>query len=177
MKALLTPVYFQNRIIRTGRLVIIVHGLMIWSVEDIYEIMYILPWMSFLSRVRRSAMIFMSDEVTSENHLTSDKKIGIHSKQYIISFLMCYFMPWSITQTPLNNHRLLISPSSPRKLILTWHCDVTTIQSLMSRERALIALWRHIRQLFLHAMIRTKALMKNSREYRFSTTRYSRLSV
>ena len=41
---------------------------------------------------------------------------------------------------------------------LTWHCDVTTVQFVTSRERYILALWRHIRWLFLHAQVGEKAI-------------------
>ena len=59
-------------------------------------------------------------------------KIVIHGNKCIILFLTRYFM-----------------------LLLLWrHYS----WSVMSRKREVLALWRHIRQLFLHAQIGTKAI-------------------
>ena len=63
------------------------------------------------------SMVFTRDFVTRENHwqITSPltKKIVIHGTKCIILFLTCSFMFWTHNSTK-NNHRSLISPSSPR---------------------------------------------------------------
>ena len=107
-------------------------------------------------------MIFTSDEVTSENkslanHLTSDQKIVIHGNECIILFLTRYLISWT-HRSATNNHRSLISPLS----LGTVFSDLTLWRhyswSVTSREREALALWRHIRRLFLHAQIGAKAI-------------------
>ena len=64
-------------------------------------------------------MIFMSDKVTRENNCriaSQETKIAIYGNPYIILLLTCYFTPW-IYKSVKNNHRLLISPLSPRMVL------------------------------------------------------------
>ena len=91
------------------------------------------------------------------NHITSDHKIVIQGNDCNILFLTCYFMSWTHNSTK-NNHWLLISPLSPRKIfsdLVLWHQHSW---SVMSREREVLALWRYIRQLFLHVQIGIKVI-------------------
>ena len=87
------------------------------------------------------------------NHITSDQKIVIRGDEYIILFPTLYVMSW-IHNSAKNSHRSFISSLSPRKdfsdLALWRHHS----RSVTSRDRGVIALWRHIRRLFLHAQIR-----------------------
>ena len=87
-------------------------------------------------------------------HITSDQKIVIHGNECIILFLTCYFMFWTYNSA-INNHRWLIAPLSLRKCPALWRHHNW---SVTSRERELLALWRHFRRLFLHAQIGTKAI-------------------
>ena len=106
-------------------------------------------------------------------------KIVIRGNECIISFLTRYFMSWTHNSTK-NNHRSLISQLSLRDgIFLTQHCDVTTVD-----------LWRHANVWYWHCDVivvdcsctcqlaqRQSSLVNYNREYRFLTTRYSRLSV
>ena len=92
-------------------------------------------------------------------------KIVIHGNECITLFLIRYFIFWT-HRSATNNHRSLISPLSLR----TVSSDLTLWRhhswSVTSREREALALWRHIRRLFLHAQIATKTiftLVNNSR--------------
>ena len=144
--------------------------------------MHELPWITIICHeLGDLPMIFTSDEVTSENHwqITSRvTKIVIDGNECIILFLARYFMSW-IHHSATNKHRSLISLLSLR----TVFSDLTLWRhhswSVTSREREVLALWRHVRQLFLHAQIgaRRSSLVNNNREYQFLTTRYSRLTV
>ena len=86
------------------------------------------------------AMIFTSDEVTSENYwqITTrvKKKIVIHGNKYIILFLTCYFMFWTHHSTK-NNNQLLILSLSPRNGIF-WLCIVTSPQLICDVTRTSI---------------------------------------
>ena len=83
-------------------------------------------------------------------------KIVIHRNECIILFLTCY-ISWT-HRSATNNHRLLISPLS----LGTVFSDLTLWRhhswSVTSREREALALWRHIRGLFLHMQIGAKAI-------------------
>ena len=77
-----------------------------------------------------------------------------------------------------NNNRSLISPLSPKAVFSDLALWRHYSWSMTSRECGVLALWRHIRRLFLRKLAqRRSSLVNNSREYRFLTTRYSRLSV
>ena len=115
----------------------------------------------FLSRVGWFANDFhewRSHEWKSlANHLTSDQKIVIHDNECIILFLTRYFISWT-HRSATKKHRSLISPLS----LGTFFSDLTLWRhhswSVTSREREALALWRHIRRLFLHAQISAKAI-------------------
>ena len=106
-------------------------------------------------------MIFTSDEVTSENHwqMTSrvTKKIVIHGNKCIILFLTRYFMSWT-HDSAKSNHRSLIWPMSLRTVFFYLALWRHHNWSVTSRERETLALWRHIRRLFLHARIGAKVI-------------------
>ena len=55
---------------------------------------------------------------------------------------------------------------------LTWHCGITTVQSVMSCKHKLLALQCYIHQMFLHVQISTKAIFIN--EYQQWITVYSK---
>ena len=110
----------------------------------------------FGSRVRRFANDFhewRSHEWKSlVNRLTRDPKMVIHGNECIILFLTRYFISWKHNSAK-NNHRWLISLLSLRTvfsdLVLWYHHS----WSVTSHKRRVLALWRHIRRLFLHAQI------------------------
>ena len=103
--------------------------------------------------------------VTSESHewkllanrITSDPKIVIHSNECIIIFLTRYFMSWTYN-APENYHRSVISQLSPRTVVSDLALWRHHSGSVTSREREILALWRHICRLFLHAQIGAKAI-------------------
>ena len=115
----------------------------------------------FWSRVRWFANDFhewRSHEWKSlVNYLTSDHKIVLHGNKCIILFLTRYFMSWT-HHSAINKHRSLISPLSIRTVFSYWTLWRHHSWSVTSREREALALWRHIRQLFLHAQIGAKAI-------------------
>ena len=125
------------------------------------EIIWLPQWHKIMREWGDLPMIFTSDEVTSKkslaNHLTSDKKIVIHGKEYIILFLTCYFMSWT-HHSATNKHRSLFSPLSLRTVFsdsTLWRHHSWPVTSC---EHEALALWRHIRWLFLHAQIGAKAI-------------------
>ena len=84
-------------------------------------------------------------------------QIVIHGNECIILFLTRYLMSWTHNSVK-NNNRSLISQLSPRMVV----CDLALWRhhsgSVTSREREILALWRHIRRLFSHAQIGAKAI-------------------
>ena len=100
-------------------------------------------------------------------------KIVIHGNECIILFLRRYFMSWT-HNSPENNHRSLISQPSPRTVVSDLALWRHHSGSVTSRESEILALWRHICRLLLHAQIGAKAIFH---EHRFLITRYSRPSV
>ena len=144
--------------------------------------MHELSWITiFGSLVRRFANNFhewRSHEWKSlASRITSDPKIVIQGNECIILFLTRYFMSWTLSR--LNSYRLVISPSSPRTVFSDLELYRHHSWSVASRELEVMALWRHIRRLYLRMQIGAKAIFTSEyqREYRFLTTRYSRLSV
>ena len=164
-----------------------------------------MPWLEFLAKpalqqisywlyIKNSAWVTVNNDfwVTSEafannfhewqsherkllaNRLTSDPKIVIHGNECIILFLARYLVSWN-TQFHQNNYRSLISPLSLRTVfsdLVVWRHHSW---SVTSRECRTLALWRHIRRLFLHAQIGAKAIFTS--EYQYLITQYSRPSV
>ena len=92
------------------------------------------------------------------NRITSDPK-NRYSRwrmYYSISYTL-FYVPGT-HNTAKNLHRSLISQLSPRMVFSNfalWHHQSW---SVTSRERGILALWRHIRQLFLHAQIGAKVI-------------------
>ena len=126
------------------------------------RIMHELPWITFFgSRVRRFANDFhewRSHEWKSlANRITSDPKIVIHGNECIILFLTRYLMSWTHNSAE-NNHRSLVSQLSPRTIVSGLALWRHHSGSVTSREREILALWRHICRLFLHAQIGAKAI-------------------
>ena len=145
--------------------------------------MHELPWITiFWSRVGWFANDFHEWRShgwkSLANHLTSDQKIVILGNECIILFLTRYFIWTHCSAT--NNHRSLISPLSLEMVFSDLkHCDVITVD-----------LWRHPNARHWHCDVifvdcyctrklaqRRSSLVNINREYRFLTTRYSRLSV
>ena len=130
--------------------------------HKILRIMHELPWITiFGSRVRRFANDFhewRSHEWKSlANRITSDPKIVIHGNECIILFLTRYLMSWTHNSAE-NNHRSLVSQLSPRTIVSGLALWRHRSGSVTSREREILALWRHICRLFLHAQIGAKAI-------------------
>ena len=116
--------------------------------------MHELPWIMILgSRVRWFANDFhkwRSHELKSlANHIMSDPQIIIHGNECIILFLTRYFMSEHTTSLE-TNHRSPILQLSLRMVFsyLAWWRHHSW--SVTSRKRGILALWRHIRLLFLH---------------------------
>ena len=115
----------------------------------------------FGSRVRRFANDFhewRSHEWKSlANRITSDPKIDIHGNECIILFLTRHLC-LGIHNSAENHHRSLISQLSPRTAFSDFALWRHHRWSVTSREREILALWGHIRRLFLHAQIGAKAI-------------------
>ena len=127
-----------------------------------WRIMHELPWITiFCHEWGDSAMIFTSDEVTSENHCRFasrvTKKFVIHGNECIILFLTRYFMSWT-HKSAENYHRALISPLLPRVAFSDRALWRHYNWFVTSCEREILVLWRHICLLSLHAQFGTKAI-------------------
>ena len=70
---------------------------------------------------------------------------------------MYYFISYTLSYVP-ERTRLPISPLSVGTVFSYLALWRQYSCSVMSRERGLLALWRHIRRLFLNAQIGTKAI-------------------
>ena len=99
--------------------------------------------------------------VTHENHRQIASRVTQKSV-FTVTNVLFYFLhailcPWT-QNSAKNNHRWLISQLSPRTVVsdlaLWRHCS----GSVTSRKREILALWRHICRLFLHAQIGAKAI-------------------
>ena len=85
------------------------------------------------------------------------KKILINGNEYSVLFLTSYFMSCAHNSAK-NYYALLLLPLSPRMVfsdLAFWRQDSS---SVTSRECEVLALWRHIRWLFLHLQIDAKAI-------------------
>ena len=105
-------------------------------------------------------IIFTSDEVTSENHwqiasrVTQKSLVTVTNAFFFFSYTLFDVLN---TQFRWNNYRSLISPLSLRTVFFDLVLWRHHIWSVTSRECRTLALWRHIRQLFLHVQIGAKA--------------------
>ena len=126
--------------------------------------MHELPWITIFGHEWGDLpMIFMSDEVTSENHwqITSrvTKKIVIHGNECIILFLTCYFMSW--TQDSAASITIayfaIVAKDGLFYLALWRHHN----WSVTSGKREALALWHHIRRLFLHMRIGARGIFSS----------------
>ena len=145
-------------------------------------VMHELPRITtFGSRVRRFFNDFpewRSHEWRSlANRITSDPKIVMHGNECIILFLTRYFISW--THNSAKKHRSPILQLSLRTIFSDLALCRHHSWSVTSRDRGVLAFWRHIGRLFLHAPIgqRGSSLVNNNREYRFLTSRYAWFSV
>ena len=144
--------------------------------------MHELPWITiFGSRVRRFANDFhewrrtvnndfwVTSEaicqwfslVTSENHwqiasLVTQKSLFTVTN-VLFYFLHAILCPGT-NNSAKNHHRSLISQLSPRTAFSDFALWRHHSWSVTSREREILALWRHICRLFLHVQIGAKAI-------------------
>ena len=145
--------------------------------------MHELPWITiFCHEWGDSAMIFTSDEVTSENHCRIASRVTKKSL-FTVTNVSFYFLHAISCHQHTNPLKTIIEcwfrHCCKGRSFLTWYCDVTTID-----------LWRHAKARYCYCDVifvdcyctlklaqRRSSLVNNSREYRYPTTRYSRLSV
>ena len=100
-------------------------------------------------------MIFTSGEVTSENHWQIISRVT-NKSLFTVTNVLFYFLHaiyYLEHHSATSNHRSLISPLSLRTLFSNLTLWRHHGWSVTSREREALALWRHIRLLFLHAQI------------------------
>ena len=90
------------------------------------------------------------------NRLMSDSKIVIHGNECIILFLR-NFMSLAHNFSK-SYHQSLMSQLSSRTVFSDLALWRHHSWSVTSREREILALWRNIRRLFLHAQIGAKAI-------------------
>ena len=144
----------------------------VWGICNILWIMHELPWITiFESRVRRFVNHF---KIIGKSHHGWPQNRYSRKRMYFISYTLV---------------DVLTHNSAKKNVDLSFrHCRLgqTFLTVLwrhhgwfvMSRECRTLALWRHIRRLFLRKLAqRRPSLVNNSREYRFLTTRHSRLSM
>ena len=137
----------------------------------LYRIVYGQPWITiFHHEWGDLALIFMSDEVTSENHwwIASQawRLFLSQVRWFAMIFILwhshelnrCWIVSWvtknsafTVTHTLFHFLHAILWPDWAHKT--AWHCDVTTVQSVISHVYEVLALWRHIHQLFLHMQI------------------------
>ena len=106
----------------------------------------------WFSRVTKSRV-----KIIGKSHHEWPKKSLFTVTNVLFYFLHAILCPGTHNSAK-NHHRLLISQLSPRTAfsdIALWrhHC-----WSVTSREHQILALWRHIRRLSLHAQIGAKAI-------------------
>ena len=101
---------------------------------------------------------------SSANHIPSEQKIVIQGNECIILFLARYFMSW--THNFAKKQSSIVHFAIVAKEDLFWLSIVTSTHSwsLTSREREVLALWRHIRRLFFHAQIGAKAIFTGEKQ-------------
>ena len=140
--------------------------------------MHELPWITILgSRVMRFANDFHSwlrhswkslanrltlgDFVTRENHwqiasLVTPKSLFTVTNVlfYFLHAILCH----GTHDSAKSHHPWLISQLSPRAAFSDFALWRHHSWSVTSREHETLALWRHIRRLFLHAQIGAKAI-------------------
>ena len=131
--------------------------------------MHGLPWITiFWSRGSRFA-----------NNFHQWPKIGIFGNECVIKFFKRYLCPWTHNSAK-NNYRLPISTLSLRT-VFYWFGIVTSLQLICDVTQTLVAGIDDV--IFVDCSCtrklaqRRSSLVNNNREYRFLTTRYSRLSV
>ena len=74
---------------------------------------------------------------------------------YFISYMQCYVLEHTMSLKQSSTvHFAIVAKEGIFDLVLRRHHR----WSVTSREREVQALWRHIRRLFLHAQIGTKAI-------------------
>ena len=122
-----------------------------WNLHEYIDIFYwhLLP------------IIFTSDEVTSENywHIASrvTQKSLFTVTNVLFYFLHAVLCPW-MHNSAKNNHQFPFLPLSLRTVFFDLALWSHYSWSVTSRERCFLALWHHIRRLFLHAQIGAKAI-------------------
>ena len=116
--------------------------------------------------IKNNAWVTVNNDfwVTSEaicqslaNRITSDPKSLFTVTNVLFYFLHAMLCPWTHNSAK-NNHRSLISLLSPKTVVSDLALWRHRSGSVTSRERKILALWRHICRLFLHAQIGAKAI-------------------
>ena len=142
-----------------------------------YRIMNELPWITILGKEWGDlAIIFTSDEVTSENHWQIAWRVTQKSL-FMVTNVSLYFLLFYVLNTQFHQKQSSIADFAiVTKDGLFWLCDVITVY-----------LWHHTKWhcevifvdcFCMHKLAqRRSSLVNNSREYRFLTTWYSRLNV
>ena len=128
--------------------------------DMIYRIMYVLPWIPIFSHgwgdsakisgVTTLWMKIIASRVT--------KNIGINGNPYVIFISYTFLCPDRAHKPAKTIVDCSFHHFRQGQSFLTWHCDVTTVKSVTSREREVLALWRHIHRLFLHVQIGAKVI-------------------
>ena len=116
--------------------------------------MHQLPWGDL-------PMIFTSDEVTSENHWQIASRVTQKSFFTVlnVSFYFLHAILSPDEKISLKKHHWsFISQLSSRRVFSDLALWCYHSWSVTSRKRGVLALWHHIRRLFLHVPIGAKAI-------------------
>ena len=106
-------------------------------------------------------MIFTSDEVTSENHWQITSRVTKKSLFTLTNVLFYFLHAIYVLNTQFRykqssmTHLAIVAKGNVFSGLALWRHHNG---SVTSRERELLALWRHIHRLFLHAHIGAKAI-------------------
>ena len=127
-----------------------------------YRIMHELPWITIFGHEWGDlTMILTSDPVTSENHWQITSPVTKRSLLTATNVLFYFFHAILCPE-----HTILLKTIINRSFLhchqgwCFWHHS----PSVMLRESEVLALWRHIRWLFLHVYIGTKAIFTREQQ-------------
>ena len=99
--------------------------------------------------------------VTSENHWQIESRVtqkSLFTATNVLFYFLHAILCLGTHNSAKNHHRWLISQLSPRTAFSDFALWRHHSWSVTSREREILALWRHICRLFLHVQIGAKAI-------------------
>ena len=120
----------------------------------------------WFSRVMKSRV-----KIIGKSHREWPKKLLFTVTNVLFYFLHAILCPGSHNSAK-NHHRSLISQLSPRTAFSDFTLWRHHCWSVTSREREILALWRHICRLSLHAQIGAKAIFTSEKQPWISTSHH-----